>query len=257
MNAPETSTQTRPRPCVTAATAEPPFGRRIAAALLATSLCYLVAGCQSISNSKAVEADNPPNASLVANPRPVMVCDFAFDVAHLRTEEGLLPGREGPVRRVATNLRSGETPAQRAARLAGMLSEAIADELATLKIPATRQPKDSPWPASGLVVCGEFLEVDEGNRLRRAVIGFGAGASEVLTQVEVFDLARNRERPILVYGTGTGSRPTPGGVVSMNPYAMAAKYVLSRGATEKEVRNLGKQIARDLARVEVGSAGSH
>jgi len=40
--------------------------------------------------------------------------------------------------------------------------------------------------------------------------------------------------------------------VAMNPYAMAAKYVLSRNATEKEVRQLGKQIAKDLAQVEAG-----
>jgi hypothetical protein len=193
----------------------------------------------------------------MAKPRPVVVCDFAFDVAHLHAEEGLLPGREGPAHRIAANLRPGETPAQTAARLAGLLATAIADELATLKIPATRQPKDSPWPATGLVVRGEFLQVDEGNRLRRAVIGFGAGATEVLAQVEVFDLAQSREKPILVYGTGTGSKPTPGGIVSMNPYAMAAKYVLSHNATEKDVRKLGQQIARDLARVKVGGVTSH
>ena len=256
MNSLPRPTRTSRRRCVTAVTAEPSPGRRIAAALLATSFCYLVAGCQSSSNGRAVEADNPPKASLVANPRPVVVCDFAFEVAHLRTEEGLLPGREGPVRRVAANLRPEETPAQRAARLASLLSEAIADELATLRIPANRQPRDAPWPATGLVVCGEFLEVDEGNRLRRAVIGFGAGATEVLAQVEVFDLAQNRQKPILVYGSRSGSRAMPGGIVSMNPYVMAAKYGLSRDATEKDVRKLGKQIARDLARLEVGSAGS-
>jgi hypothetical protein len=54
------------------------------------------------------------------------------------------------------------------------------------------------------------------------------GATEALAKVEVFDLAQNHEKPILVYGTGTGSKPMPGAVVFMNPDAMAAKYVLSR-----------------------------
>ncbi len=257
MNAPQKLTRIKHWPCVTAATVGPPFCRRIAPALLATSLWYLVAGCPFISTGKAAEAGTRPNASLTANPQPVVVCDFAFDVAQSHTDEGLVRGREGPARRIVGNLRPKETPAQKAAHLAGLLPTAIAEELAKLKIPATRQPKGSPWPASGLVVRGEFLEVDEGNRLRRAVIGFGAGGTEVLAQVEVFDLAQNRDKPILVYGTGTGSRPTPGGIVFMNPYAMAAKYVLSRDATEKDVRNLGKQIARDLARMEVGAVGSH
>jgi hypothetical protein len=235
--------------------------------MVGTASLFLGAGCQSTSTGKptatssgdtgAAALASSTTTTLVANPRPVVVHDFAFDVAHLRTDEGVMSGREGPAKRILGNLRPEETPAQKAARLAGLLSETIAKELTALKIPATREPQGTPWPATGLVVRGEFLQVDEGNRLKRAVVGFGAGATEALVQVEVYDLAQNREKPILVYGTGTGSKPTPGGVVSMNPYAMAAKYVLSRNATEKDVRNLGKQIAKDLAQVEAGGAHRH
>ena len=231
--------------------------RRSVAAALATGLSFLVVGCQSTSSGKATAAAAATNAMLMANPRPVVVCDFAFDVARLRTDEGLTPGREGPDRRIMGNLRPEETTEQKAARLAGLLSETISKELTAMKIPATRQPKGAPWPATGLVVGGQFMQVHEGNRLKRAVVGFGAGATEALVQVEVFDLAQNRDKPILVYGTGSGSKPKPGGVLSMNPYAMAAKYVLSRSATEKDVRALGKQIAKDLAQVEGGGVPKH
>lgn len=223
--------------------------RRSLAAVLATALSLFAAGCQSASSGGAGAPAAPANATDVANPRPVAVYDFAFDVADLHTDQSPLAGREGPARRVRGALRPEETPAQKAERLAGLLSETIAKELASLKIPATRQAKGVPWPATGLVVQGEFLQVDEGNRLKRAVVGFGAGATETLAQVEVYDLAQDRTKPILVYGTGTGSKPTPGGVVTMNPYAMAARYVLSRNATEKDVRALGKRIAEDLAQL--------
>ncbi len=211
------------------------------------------AGCQSASPgtvSKPVAAE----ATLVLKPRPVVVRDFAFDVAQLHTDEGLSSGRQGPVKRIRQELRPAETPAQKAARLAGLLSETIAKELVAVQIPATRQPVGAPWPKDGLAVDGQFMQVDEGNRLKRAIVGFGAGASEALVQVAVYDLSQSREQPILVYGTGTGSKPMPGAVVTMNPYAMAARYVLSRNATEKDVRKLGKQIAQDLAQVEAGAA---
>jgi hypothetical protein len=188
----------------------------------------------------------------MANPRPVAVYDFAFDVADLHTEKGLLSGREGPARRLKGTLRPEETPAQKAARMAGLLSETIANELARMKIPATRKAKDVPWPVTGLILTGQFVQVEEGQRLKRAVIGFGAGATETLAQVEVFDLAQSREKPSLVYGTGTGSKHTPGSILLRNPWAMAARYVLSRNATEKDVRALGKQIAKDLAQLEAG-----
>lgn len=231
---------------------------RIAAGVFAAGIGLMVVGCQLTSNSKTTEVVAPTaDTSLVDNPMPVVVCDFHFDVAHLKTDEGMTSGREGPARRLVANVRPGETPAEKAARLSGLFSKAIAEELATLKIPAMVQSKDSPWPATGLLVRGEFLEVDEGNRLRRAVIGFGAGATEALAQVEVFDLRHNRDKPVLVFGAGTGSKPTPGGIVSMNPYAMAAKYVLSRNASEKDVRKLGKQIGRDLAQLDVKLTGGN
>jgi hypothetical protein len=220
---------------------------------LGAALLLPGAGCQSTSTGTSAAARPAiPQATPVVNPRPVVVCDFAFDVAQLHSDQGLLSSREGPAKRILGGLRAEETPAQKAARLAGLLSETIAKELAALKIPASRQPPGAALPADGLVVGGEFLQVDAGNRLKRAVVGFGAGAAEVLVQVAVYDLAQSREHPILVYGTGAGSKPMPGGIVAMNPYAMAAKYVLSRNATEKEVRQLGKQIAKDLAQVEAG-----
>jgi len=226
----------------------------------APSLLWMTA-CQSTStgNSTAALAGGSTaakpaatQATLVANPRPVVVRDFAFDVAQLHTDEGLMARREGPAKRILGNLRPEETPAQKATRLAGVLSETIAKELTALKIPSSREIQDAPLPANGLVVGGQFMQVDEGNRLKRAIVGFGSGSTEVLVQVEVYDLTQSREHPILVYGTGTGSKSTPGAVVSLNPYAMAVKYVLSRNATEKDVRKLGKQIAKDLAQVEAG-----
>jgi hypothetical protein len=236
--------------------------------MLGAGSLFLGAGCQSTSTSNSTAAPSggsgaiasapaATNATLVAKPRPVVVRDFAFDVSQLHTDPGLAPGGQGPAKRILGNLRPEETPAQKATRFAGLLSETIASELAALKIPATRELAGAPLPAEGLVVGGQFVEVDEGNRLKRAVVGFGAGSSEVLVQVSVYDLAQSRTQPILVYGTGTGSKPMPGGVVTMNPYAMAAKYVLSRNASEKDMRRLGKQIAKDLAQVEAGGTPKH
>lgn len=229
---------------------------------------FLGAGCQSTSTdnataarpaSSSASASAPATiqATLVAKPRPVVVRDFKFDVSQLHTDSGLASGRQGPARRIMGNLRPEETPTQKATRFAGLLSDTIASELAALKIPATRELLGAPLPTEGLVVGGEFLQVDEGNRLKRAVVGFGSGSSEVLVRVAVYDLAQSRTQPLLVYGTGTGSKPMPGGIVSMNPYAMAAKYVLSHNASEKDMRRLGKQIAKDLAQVEAGGTPKH
>lgn len=187
----------------------------------------------------------------VANPRPVVVRDFAWTEGRPPANSGLPAGSQGPAQRVLDRLHPEEGPVEKATRLTALLSDTIAQELVKAGIPATRGQPGATMPAAALLVHGQFLEVDEGNRLRRAVVGFGAGASEVLVEVSVFDLARSAQQPVVTFGTGTGSKPLPGAILTKNPYVMAAKFVLSRNATEKDVKKLGKNIAQRLAEIEV------
>ncbi len=197
----------------------------------------LVSGCKSTPT--------------VTNPRPVVVRDFAWTEGRPPADSGLLAGRQGPAQRVLNRLHPEEAPVEKATRLTALLSETIVQELMQAGIPARRGESGAALPAEALLVHGQFLEVDEGNRLRRAVVGFGAGASEILVEVSVFDLARSAQQPVVTFGTGTGSKPLPGAIITMNPYVMAAKFVLSRNATDKDVKKLGKNIARHLAEIEV------
>jgi hypothetical protein len=231
-------------------------------ALLAGLTFLLAAGCQSSSTSDGTEVSRQSQAgqsrnaaskggSIAAERRSVVVQDFLFEVAHLHSDPGLLPPPTGPVRRTLQHLQAGETPAHQAARFSTLLADTIASALAEEEVPVRREPAGSILPETGLMVEGGFVEVDEGNRLRRAVVGFGAGATETLVQVSIYDVVQGREHPVVVYGTGTGSKPLPGGLIFMNPFAMAAKYVLSRNATDKDVRALGRRIARDLVQLRL------
>jgi hypothetical protein len=180
--------------------------------------------------------------------RPVYVRDFLFDAQNLKPDEGLLGRREGPVGRLLQGLKPSEDPAAKAQHVVVLLSNTIVAELNNAGIRASRLEPGVFTPQDGLLVGGEFLEVDEGNRMRRAMVGF-AGSEEVKVQVEVYDLAKNPSTPFLVYGTGEEGRKGPGAVAFRNPYAAAARYVLSRRATEKDVVKLGNQISADLVKI--------
>jgi hypothetical protein len=180
---------------------------------------------------------------------PVYVRDFLFDAQNLKPDEGLLGGRAGPVGRLLQNLKPSEDPAVKARQFVELLSNTIVAGLNNAGIFSSRLEAGAFTPAAGLLVGGEFLEVDEGNRMRRAMVGFGAGSEEVKVQVEVYDLAKDPNSPFLVYGAGEEGRKGPGAVAFRNPYAAAARYVLSRRATEKDVVKLGNQIAADLVKI--------
>jgi len=206
---------------------------------------------------QAIDCKNHPAFAQVTAPvapkRPVYVRDFLFDSQNLKPDEGLLGRREGPVGRLLQGLKPSEDPAAKARELVTLLSNTIVSELNNAGIRASRLEPGALTPQDGLLVGGEFLEVDEGNRMRRAIVGFGAGSEEVKVQVEVYDLAQNPATPFLVYGSGEEGRKSPGAVAFRNPYAAAARYVLSRKATEKDVVKLGNQIATDLVKISEGS----
>ena len=143
--------------------------------------------------------------------------DFLFDSQNLKPDEGLLGRREGPVGRLLHGLKPSEDPAAKARELVTLLSNTIVAELNNAGIRASRLEPGAVTPQDGLLVGGEFLEVDEGNRMRRAMVGFGAGSEEVKVQVEVYDLAKNPNTPFLVYGSGEEGRKGPGAVAFRNP----------------------------------------
>ena len=64
-----------------------------------------------------------------------------------------------------------------------------------------------------LIVDGRFISVDEGNPLRRWVVGFGSGAARVDTRVRL--LRGNQGRLLLEFATQSDNGKLPGAVATL------------------------------------------
>src|SRR5262245_528247 len=170
---------------------------------------------------------DPIFAQATAPKAPVYVHDFLFDAQNLKPDEGLLGRRERPIGRLLGGLKPSQDPATKARQFVELLSNTIVAELNNSGIRASRLEPGAFMPQDGLLVGGEFLEVDEGNRMRRAMVGFGSGSEEVKVQVEVYDLATDPNSPFLVYGAGEDGRKAPGAVALRNHYSAGAAVVLT------------------------------
>ena len=122
----------------------------------------------------------------------------------------------------AADVRVGTSPRRTARRAAGLsvqepdlLGEAVANTLASrlvediraLGLSAERAADALPPGPNDLVVQGQFMRVDQGSQVQRFVIGFGVGATELRTQVEVFQVSADGWRPVQQFDTvATGSR---------------------------------------------------
>ena len=185
-------------------------------------------------------------------PGIIYVADFALDAENYRGDEGVrgaLPGRLGQrlPRRVVK-----DDPAARARHIVDTMAESLVQRLNAEGLRAARlRNADGNLPREGWLVQGIFTEVDEGNRIKRAGIGFAKGATSMDLQVGISDLASSDPRAaFVVFGTVREPGKIPGAVVTMNPYVAAAKFVLQKNATERDIKRTAEQIAGQILKYQ-------
>ena len=107
-----------------------------------------------------------------------------------------------------------------------------------------------PVPAAGWLVRGVFTEVQEGNRLRRAMIGFGQGQTDIQVVTTVDDLSLGPPKPLYEIATDATSGDKPGAAptLAFSPYGAAARFVMSGKDLEKNVKQTAAQIADRMAK---------
>lgn len=179
--------------------------------------------------------------------RPTMVYVTDFDLEFPQASQqnpGLL--RQGLLGQLRERLQGGD-PVQKAHAQVELMAASITDDLIGDGVPAQRLYPSDPKPTSGWLVRGVVTQLDEGNQLRRAMVGFGAGESELTLWVGVTDLARNPDAPFYTLDASDASGKMPGAMVKFNPYVAAAKFVMSRHASEHDVKRTASAIAKAIA----------
>ena len=106
------------------------------------------------------------------------------------------------------------------------MTEHLVKEIARLGIPAVAESTATPVTGPSLAHEGYSLSVDEGKRMRRMVVGFGAGASEVRTFVQVYEITPEGRRLVEDFYT-TVKRARKPGMGPMVGVGAAASVVAS------------------------------
>lgn len=115
-------------------------------------------------------------------------------------------------------------------------------------ISASRISQDEDMAPEGVLVEGYFVRLNEGDPLKSAAVGFGQGEAQFELKVTVTRLAQEGERTSEALDmVSAGKHKGPGGLLGLaafgNPYALAAKFVMAKHATEDDMRKLGVQVA--------------
>lgn len=207
---------------------------------------------QKLLGGVEVKNDTIKGALPQSLPGIIYVADFALDAEDYRGDEGVrgaLPGRLG--QRLPRRLVKDD-PTTRARHIVNTMAESLVQRLSGKGLGAERLRDTSVnLPREGWLIQGVFTEVDEGNRLKRAGIGFAKGATSMDLQVGISDLANSDPRAVFViFGTVKEPSKIPGAVVTMNPYVAAAKFVLQKNATARDIKRTAEQIVEQILKYE-------
>jgi hypothetical protein len=170
-------------------------------------LALALAGCAGAAVTE--QSQNLP----ISNNRPaqIVVYPFAVDSSEVTLNQSI-------VQRAYRSMSNQDTSLQQA-KIAHETARSICDEVAAnlnkKGYQAVCQERGTQVAGNNVVVVdGEFTNISEGNRLRRLVIGFGAGASVLDSTVEVFQKTAAGTRQIMNFTTHADSGKMPGAAVT-------------------------------------------
>jgi hypothetical protein len=175
--------------------------------------------------------------SQLQRPSRILVYDFAVNQFQVKENQGLLQS--------TVNDFQGRTTYEHMGEIADEVRKVAAEDLVkgiqNLGLPAERAASFTPIPPGALGITGQFLDVDEGNKAMRLVVGFGKGESRVDIRIQVFALGLGPNEPpdqnpikLLEMETHADSGKMPGMIVT-GPVGAAAAGGLSAGVAATNI----------------------
>jgi hypothetical protein len=193
-------------------------------------------------------------AAPTTKPTLVYVADFDLDTTNIRLDPAapppppklpgpfskLLPPPPGP----------SKDPQTLARELVDSMGKSLVKELTKAGFNARRLAPNEVIPTSGWIVRGVFTNVNQGNQLERAVIGFGKGKTDLQVLVDIADLAQGAPAQFHeVKATASISSKSPGAapmIVERHPAGVAAKFIIASKDLDRNVKQTAAQIAEEV-----------
>ena len=204
---------------------------------MVVALCF---GCAR-ARVQNVQANRSMNL-----PRPGRVLVFDFDTGNADVRVGSSPRRT--VRNaVGLYVRDSDVLAE---AVAGTLASRLVDDIRGRGFSAERAAQVPPPQPNNLVIQGQFVQIDEGSATRRFVIGLGLGATELRTQVQVFQVTADGWRPVKQFETVAAGSRFPGAAFFVAGGAAAGTVATSAMITSGVgvVREIRASIDADAQR---------
>ena len=198
-------------------------------------------------------------------PRPevVIVNDFAAAPEEVKLDSGL----GARLRNAMSDTSGAVRQTEDEHKVTAAISKVLVEEIRKLGLPAVQSDESAGQNGSNkLVIDGQILSIDEGNRTRRNLIGLGAGKSTVQANADVYYYpSGGAPLKIESFAADAESSRKPGAVETMGVGAATGRVAESAamgigtgvapalsGDIEADGERMAKAIAKQLAQFFVG-----
>lgn len=164
----------------------------------------LLAGCAPTQVQQTREAP-----AGLPRPERILVYDFAVSPQEVQLDENLAAKikqryeHENTAPRTPQELKVGHT-------VANVVTDELVKKIRSYGLWAERAMGAPPAGLDTLLIKGQFLSIDEGNRAERVLIGFAAGRTDVQAAVQVYETMPGGEREVENLTGSGGSAEKPG-----------------------------------------------
>jgi Domain of unknown function (DUF4410) len=203
-------------------------------------VCSAPVATSSVSQESATATHN------FSRDTKIWVSNFELDAGDVKTDKGGVIGEVRPGILERPRKKRAQDPEYQAKKIVDLMAKSLVEDLQKAGYKAERLMPGDAQPAAGAWVTGVFTEVDEGNRRRRAIVGFGSGEAKMDLYVKLSDLAAP-QKPLYEVANNQNSGKKIGAVITMNPYVAAAKFVMEKNAPDKTVKKTAADIAKEVA----------
>jgi Domain of unknown function (DUF4410) len=220
---------------------------------LAAMALTVMAGCARVSTEHV-------EMSTDRLPRPELILVHDYQVS--RDEVQLDSAISSRVERTVQGTPAAEDQLKVEQEVSRALTTTLVDEIRKLGIRAEPAAMASPVAGPTLSIEGQIVSINEGNKAKRLVVGFGAGASEVRTLTQVYGVTSEDGHHLIEdfyttvksskkpgFGPFAGMGAAAGVAASRVAAAAGVGAVGARSQTvEADVQHGAKQIAKELAK---------
>jgi hypothetical protein len=202
-----------------------------------------------IGDVKANILQRYSGSEVLPKPNRVLIRDFTVPVGDVTTDTSVAGELH---RRIMLQLGVDEdsSPEVLAQRVQTAFAETLAYELKKLNVPVqSASAAEAAVSGCDLVVEGKFIAINEGDKTKRIMVGFGRGASDIETHVTVSSEAQGQSTVVLEFNLSSESGKKPGAVATggVGALAVAAAAGGDRNSTvEADASRMAKLVAKQL-----------